>query len=37
VGGFLKEMGLKEVSSQSKLSLTRANLPPSTQVFLLDY
>ena len=37
VGGFLKEMGLKEVTSQSKLSLTRANLPPSTQVFLLDY
>jgi len=37
VGGFLKEMGLKEVSSQSKLSLTRANLPASTQVFLLDY
>ncbi len=34
---FLKEMGIKEVDSQPKLSLTKANLPASTQVFLLDY
>jgi L-ascorbate metabolism protein UlaG (beta-lactamase superfamily) len=34
---FLKEMGGKQVESQPKLSLTRANLPTSTQVFLLSY
>ncbi len=34
---FLKEMGVKEVNSQPKLSFTKANLPISTQVFLLDY
>jgi len=34
---FLKEIGVKEVTSQPKLSLTRSNLPDSTQVFLLDY
>jgi hypothetical protein len=37
VDGFLKEMGLKEVVSQPKLSVTRAILPLSTQVYLLDY
>jgi len=37
VGRFLKEMGLKEVISQPKLSLTKANLPASTQVFVLSY
>ena len=37
VDSFLKEMGIKEVSSQPKLPLTRANLPANTQVFLLDY
>ncbi len=37
VDSFLKEMGIKEVNSQPKLSLTRANLPANTQVFLLDY
>ena len=37
VDRFLKEMGLKEVTSQPKLSFTKANLPISTQVFLLDY
>jgi len=37
VGRFLKEMGVKEVNSQPKLSFTKANLPISTQVFLLDY
>ena len=34
---FLKEMGVEQVASQPKLSLTRSSLPPSTQVFLLDY
>ena len=34
---FLKEIGAKEVNPQSKLSLTKSNLPASTQVFLLDY
>lgn len=37
VGRFLKEMGVKEVNSMPKLSFTKANLPISTQVFLLDY
>ena len=34
---FLKEMGVKEVDSQPKLSFTKPSLPASTQVFLLDY
>ena len=37
VDGFLKEMGLKEITSQPKLTLTRTSLPLSTQVVLLDY
>jgi len=37
VDRFLKEIGLKEVNSQPKLSLTKSSLPLSTQVFLLDY
>jgi len=37
VGRFLKEMGIKEVASQPKLSFTKANLPATTQVFVLDY
>jgi len=37
VDRFLKEMGLNEVSSQPKLSVTKTNLPATTQVFLLDY
>ena len=37
VDGFLKEMGVKEVNSQPRLSLTRSNLPLSTQVFMLNY
>ncbi len=37
VDKFLKEIGAKEVNSQPKLSFTRAGLPISTQVFLLDY
>ena len=34
---FLKEIGAKEVNPQPKLSLTKSNLPVTTQVFLLDY
>lgn len=37
VDRFLKEMGVKEIDSKPKLSFTKANLPISTQVFLLDY
>jgi len=37
VDRFLKEMGAKQVSSQPKLSVSKSNLPLSTQVFLLDY
>lgn len=37
VARFLKEIGVKEVEPQPKLSLTKSNLPASTQVFLLDY
>ena len=37
VDRFLKEMGLKEVTPQPKFSCTKANLPLSTQVVLLDY
>jgi hypothetical protein len=37
VDRFLKEMGVKEVISKPKLSVTKASLPLSTQVFLLDY
>jgi len=37
VDRFLKEMGVKEIESQPKLSFSKANLPISTQVFLLDY
>jgi len=37
VDRFLKETGVKEVSSQTKLSFTKAGLPANTQVFLLDY
>jgi len=34
---FLKEIGIEEVTSQAKLSLTRSSLPASMQVYLLDY
>lgn len=37
VDRFLKEMGIKEIASQPKLSFTKANLPTTTQVFVLDY
>jgi len=34
---FLKEIGVRQVNPQPKLSLTRSSLPDSMQVFLLDY
>lgn len=37
VDRFLKEMGINEINPQPKLSFTKAGLPVSTQVFLLDY
>ena len=37
VDKFLREMGVKGVTPQPKLSLARANLPISTQVVLLEY
>jgi len=37
VSEFLKEMGVEQIKSQPKLSLTKSSLPVSTQVFLLDY
>lgn len=37
VDKFLKEVGIKEMVSQPKLSVSRSNLPASTQVIVLDY
>jgi len=37
VDQFLKEMGLSGVAPQPKLAVTKTNLPPSSQVFLLEY
>lgn len=37
VDRFLKEMGTGEVAHRPKLVVTKSNLPPTTQVFLLDY
>jgi len=37
VDKFLKEIGAKELSPLPKLSVSKSSLPPSTQVFLLDY
>lgn len=37
VDKFLKKMGIKEVTSQPKLSVNRSTLPPSTQVVILNY
>jgi len=37
VDKFLKEMGMEQIDSQPKLSLTQSSLPTSTQVFLLNY
>ncbi|MFC2006915.1 MBL fold metallo-hydrolase [Chloroflexota bacterium] len=34
---FLTEMGVNEANPQPKLPITKANLPLSTQVFLLDF
>ncbi len=36
VDDFLKEMGLRDVEPQPKLTVTRANLPLTTQVVVLD-
>jgi len=37
VENFLKEMGIEGNDSRPKLSLTKSNLPASTQVFVLSY
>jgi L-ascorbate metabolism protein UlaG (beta-lactamase superfamily) len=37
VDRFLKEIGVKQIEPQPKLSFTRSSLPISTQVFLLNY
>lgn len=37
VDRFLKEMGVKQITPQPKLSFTKSTLPASMQVFLLDY
>lgn len=36
VEDFLKEMGMEQVESRPKLTVSRSNLPLSTQVFLLS-
>ena len=37
VDRFLKEMGLKEVSPQPKIAVTKSGLPAETRVVVLDY
>ena len=37
VEDFLKEMGMEQVESRPKLTVSKTNLPVSTQVFLLSY
>jgi len=37
VDRFLKEMGLKNLEPQSKLTVTKSTLPPTTQVVLLEH
>ena len=37
VDKFLKEMGLKEVPPQPKLTVTKASVPDNTEVVVLDY
>ena len=37
VAKFLKEMGIEQIEPRPKLSVSRSNLPVSTQVFLLGY
>ena len=34
---FLKKMAIKEVAAQPRFSVNRTNLPPSTQVVVLNY
>jgi len=34
---FLKEIGVKEINSRPKLSVSKSSLPDTTQVFLLNY
>jgi L-ascorbate metabolism protein UlaG (beta-lactamase superfamily) len=34
---FLKELGLKDLAVQTKLIVTRTNIPAATQVIMLDY
>lgn len=34
---FLREMGVTEINTQPKLSISRSSLPPNTQVIVLDY
>jgi hypothetical protein len=36
VADFLEEMGLKGIEPQPKLTVTRSNLPLTTQVVVLD-
>ena len=37
VENFLEEMGIEQIDSRPKLSVSKSNLPASTQVFLLGY
>jgi L-ascorbate metabolism protein UlaG (beta-lactamase superfamily) len=37
VDRFLQEMGVKDAVPRPRVSFTRNNLPPTTQVFLLEY
>jgi L-ascorbate metabolism protein UlaG (beta-lactamase superfamily) len=37
VDKFLAEMGIEQLDSQPKLSISKSNLPLSTQVVLLDH
>ena len=36
VGAFLKEMGMGQVEPRPRISFSRTNLPPNTQVFVLN-
>jgi len=37
VDRFIKEMGVDQLDSRPKASITKSNLPDNTQIFLLDY
>ncbi len=37
VDKFIKEMGIEQVETRPKLSITKSSLPPNTQVVLLSY